>query len=452
MAEKIKIAELNFDTDKLDAALLETRKDIDSLTEGIRVQRKTIKDSNKAINEFTQANLKLANSGKKNSKQYKDNQAEIKKLKSAIDNETKALIKNETSQKNLKNEQKEINNVITIANAKRGQSVDYINKAKNALAQEVTTIKQARDQNKRLNTIRNNVNTKTKEGQIAIENLNKRLDKNNKFIDKNADKLTKQKNNIGNYGSALGGVSPILGQVSQKLTAVKEALNVFAVSMKTTNAATGKTSKALKIFKFALISTGIGAIVVILGSLITFLATTQAGIDKVTSVTRPLQAIFQSFIGVVQTLGGSLFKALSEPKKLLTDLVDFVKNNVINRFKAFAVILEAIQNRDFKGLRDGILQATTGVENLVDKTKDAGKKTAAFLKEAADKGDEIDRLQKSIEQGEADLILTRSKSQKQLRNLQLIANDRTLSAKKNNEAAEKALTIANNLADAEKAL
>src|SRR5690606_14458580 len=120
-------------------------------------------------------------------------------------------------------------------------------------------------------------------------------------------------------------------------------------------------------------------------------STTQAGIDKVTSVTKPLQAIFQSLFGVAQNLGESLYNVASKPKEAFSDLVDFVKNNVMNRFKAFGVILEAIENRDFKALRNGIAQGVTGIENLEDKVTNAAQKTASFLKEASARGSEIDR-------------------------------------------------------------
>ena len=82
-----------------------------------------------------------------------------------------------------------------------------------------------------------------------------------------------------------------------------KSLLVQREAMLASTAATTKSSKALRIFKIALASTGIGLILLALGSLVSFLTSTQEGIDKITSVTRPLQAIFQSLIGVFQKVG-----------------------------------------------------------------------------------------------------------------------------------------------------
>lgn len=159
---------------------------------------------------------------------------------------------------------------------------------------------------------------------------------------------------------------------------------------------TNASSASLKLFRIALISTGIGAIVVVLGSLIAFLTTTQSGIDKLTAVTAPLKAIFSALMGVLSELGGLLVDTFSNPKKALNDLYEFVKGNLINRFTAFGEILEGIINLDFKQVANGFGQAVTGVENLSDKVADAGAKTTAFFAKAAADGAKIAAITKQI--------------------------------------------------------
>ena len=365
MAQKIVIAELDIDINALLKSTSDLKKEIDAL-------KNTQKD--------------LAASGDKSSEAFVQNEAVLKSLNSAYASNVKVL--QESGQ-------------ATKTQADQAQLLSM------ALNTEVTSIAEARQQNQLLNKMRNETNATTAEGQAQIKALNAKLDENNKFIKDNADAYLQQKLNIGNYASALEGLSPqmsgfindLKGTYANLLSA-KEALIAQSSALVGTTTATSGASKALNFFKIALVSTGIGAIVVALGALISYLTTTQGGIDKLTAVTRPLQAIFQSLIGVLQNVGKYLFEAFSNPKKTLTELYEFVKQNLINRFTAFGKILEGIIELDFKKLTNGVLQAGTGVENLTDKIQQGAKETGKFLDVAIKKGQEIDRLKKEIERSE----------------------------------------------------
>lgn len=123
---------------------------------------------------------------------------------------------------------------------------------------------------------------------------------------------------VGDYGQAVQGVLPLMGgfgaqinAVIGQLTGIKTALSAMTATQKASAVATNLSSKALKLFRIALISTGIGAIVVALGSLVAYFTSTQAGADKVTKVLRPLQAVFSSLFGVLQDVGGAAFEVLT---------------------------------------------------------------------------------------------------------------------------------------------
>jgi hypothetical protein len=176
-------------------------------------------------------------------------------------------------------------------------------------------------------------------------------------------------------------------------TASTEALSI---AQGTATAVTTASTGALKLFRIALISTGIGAIVVLLGSLISFLTGTQAGIDKVSAVLEPLKAIFSALGSVLTTIGGKLVSVFENPKKALNNLYEFVKGNLINRFKAFGVILEGIITLDFKKVTNGALQAGTGIENLTDKIQAGVKASGKFLDENIKKGQQIAAINKLI--------------------------------------------------------
>lgn len=222
-------------------------------------------------------------------------------------------------------------------------------------------------------------------------------------------------------------------------TAATEAQATATIAGTTATTAATAASKGLKI---AMLAIPLVLLLSLLAPLISFLTSTQEGMDAITSVTRPLVAIFQSFIGVLQNVGKQLFDTFTNPKKAMNDLYEFVVQNLINRFKAFGVILQGIIELDFGKLSDGVLQAGTGVENLTGKIANAGKQTAAFLKEAADRGKEIDRLTKNIEIAEINInkqtqenITKRKELDKIVKNTSLNIKDRTKANEEQNQLA-----------------
>lgn len=176
-------------------------------------------------------------------------------------------------------------------------------------------------------------------------------------------------------------------------TATEAQASATAAATVVTNA----SSASLKLFKIALISTGVGALVVLLGSLVSYLTTTKSGIDALTAVTRPLQAIFQSLMNVASKLGSAIVDAINSPKKAILSFVDLLKENLLNRLKGMADLVKNIINLDFSAAGESAVQAATGVDNLGGKILTAAKNTKAFLKEAADRGSEIDKLTKEME-------------------------------------------------------
>ena len=121
-----------------------------------------------------------------------------------------------------------------------------------------------------------------------------------------------------------------------------------------TNASTGSLGK----LKIALISTGIGAIVVVIGLLIAAFLSTQRGADAVTRTLEPLKAILSSLIGVFQDLSTDIVDAFKNPQQALKDLGKAILDNIVNRFTAVGVILDGIANRDFSKITNGLVQMT----------------------------------------------------------------------------------------------
>lgn len=315
-----------------------------------------------------------------------------------------------------------------------------------------------------LKTVRDKVNLSSKEGRAEFEKQTKVINKLNSTVKRAEESGGDYQRSVGNYGKALGQSNPKIAAATNAMAKMKEGLIVTKVALMGTTKGLSGGSKALKIFKFALISTGIGAVVVALGALIAFLGTTQKGMDAVTKVTKPLKVIFGSILGVIQDLGERVFetgkkmlKALSKPKVLLQDLMEFIKNNVINRFKALGVIVQGLMNFDFKQMANGFLQLGSGVEDvigkvgkIVDKVGEMAESTGEFFRDAIEKGGQLAAIAIEISEKETEIGLIRAKAIDDMKALELIAKDTSKSAEERNKAGNDALVISKDLAEKEK--
>lgn len=321
-----------------------------------------------------------------------------------------------------------------------------------ALSQEATSIKDVREQNKLLNKLRNETNVTTAQGQEELQKLNQKLDENFKFVKQNGDEYLKQKLNIGNYESALRNVSPRLSGIVTQLKGYYSALVVAKEAIIAQTVATDASSRSLKVFKLALISTGIGAIVVALGTLITYLSTTQAGIDKVTSVLRPLTAIFKSLIGVLQQVGEFMFNAFANPKEALEDIYNYVKDKIIVQFKSFGKILEGIFTLDFSKVKEGFNDLANNAKGVLNDIAGVGKSVGKFFDDAIKKGQQIDQLTKANERAQNDFILLQAESNRQIKELELLSKDKSKTDAERNAAVQEAIRLSEELAQSEQVI
>ena len=212
--------------------------------------------------------------------------------------------------------------------------------------------------------------------------------------------------------------------------------------------ATNKSATSLKILRGAVISTGIGALVVALGSLIAYFTSTQEGIDKVNKVLTPLKVLFQTLWGVVQNVGKALVEAFTHPKQLLLDLGKFMQEQIINRataiidaFKGLGNILTGNFKEGLKQVGDAALQAATGVKDVVGKVKEAGKAVSDTIGEAIKRGQRIEEINQKLSSSEADFIEQTAKLKQEFKEQNMIAEDTIKTFAEREAAARKSIEI-----------
>lgn len=219
-------------------------------------------------------------------------------------------------------------------------------------------------------------------------------------------------------------------------------------ALNATAAATGNVSTGMKILRGAIIATGIGALVVVLGSLIAYFTSTQEGINKVNKVLTPLKVVFQTLIGVVQNFGKYLLEAITHPKQMLIDLLDFLKGQFMNRlngmidiFKGIGKIITGDIKEGIKQVGEAAAQTVTGVENVVGKVKDAGKAMSDTIDEAVKRGQRIEEINQKLSSSEADFIQQTAELKQLFKEQNMIAEDTTKTFAEREEAAKKSIEI-----------
>jgi len=340
------------------------------------------------------------------------------------------------------------------------------------------------------------VRTLGKNLTTGIKGITDKLKENEKAVGDN-------KRNVGNYEeavtNALGKVSIFgvnLGGVTRNIQAgiakgqglVKTTLaqaKAASVSATATTAqgtatagasvASGGLTAALKIVKIALISTGIGAIVVLLGSLVGAFASTQRGSDAFSKVLTPLKFIIQGILGVLQDLSfilvDKVMATFNEFKSanigdIFKKIGDAIVTNVLNRINSIGIAGKAIVkilSGDFKeGFKElGMLEykLLTGITDGTDKlgkgvelAKDGFDILKDKIKQSADEGTRYKEMTIAMELAQIRLATAIAISNRDMKEAMLISSDVTKTDEERIVALEKAIKLSNTKAAQEKEL
>jgi hypothetical protein len=244
-----------------------------------------------------------------------------------------------------------------------------------------------------------------------------------------------------------------LGKVREGLDKVKTSLTAANAGFK--SAATGSNifTQALKILKTAIIATGIGALIVALGSLISYFTKTQRGADFVHRVMKSIGAITSVLVDRMSALGEVIFKAFSNPKKAISDLWEAIKTNIVNRFEglinlfgAVGTGLEALWKRDIQGLKNAateagtaIVQMTTGLdENQQKRVANSIKGVADEIKAESKAAWDLEKARQALEKREISFIETESRLRAEIDKNRTAEKDFKLSTEERLEANRRA--------------
>lgn len=318
------------------------------------------------------------------------------------------------------------------------------NKAAKQRAKESLGLVSAYDrESRRLNELRKRYKNlavqeraNSKEAKELLKNITK-LDKSLKSIDKT---VGQSQRNVGNYGDALKelqsttgvfgreiallkGVMKSLNTVFSNATATSKTNTVateinagakvtnaratqsLTAAQKAMNIATNFGTKALRLFKVALIGTGIGALLVALGSFVAFLTRSQDGIDGVSKKLAQLTAVGDVVIDRFAQIGEGISKIFSGD---VTEGLDLIKTSFDGITEEIALEVELAGQLEELVIKLGRQQQLFAAESSksVTLTKELtliAKDKLKTDKERVAALEEINKIELDIEQKKLDL-------------------------------------------------
>ncbi|MDO1446279.1 hypothetical protein Q0590_08450 [Rhodocytophaga aerolata] len=168
----------------------------------------------------------------------------------------------------------------------------------------------------------------------------------------------------------------------------------------------------------------IGLFLTSLISLVTLLQENTQFMEFFTRTFGILSTITKAISNEIVKFGENFVKALSDPKQLLIDFGNLIKENIENRFKAFGVIVKAIGDRDLKALANGLLQASTGVSDITGKFSRGASAASDFAKGIYSQADALNKLNLERKQLEREEILSLSRTKQMLAEEERLKNIR----------------------------
>ena len=241
--------------------------------------------------------------------------------------------------------------------------------------------------------------------------LETNINKADRVLGKFSAKNKKMANDVSTGTSQIKGVFKDMGsQITGALGTASGSLGMFASSMSTAFGGVNLLTGGMTKLKIALISTGIGAILILLASLFTYFTQSQDGANNLSIAMSGLKAVFSVIIDTLSALGGGLVDLFVNPMENLKSFGAAINTFMIERFnlvlrgiQGMSVAFDLLMQREFKlagmvakqALKDIVLGATPvgwamelvarGVEKVIEKfgeASDEAKQAMALQQDA----------------------------------------------------------------------
>lgn len=224
--------------------------------------------------------------------------------------------------------------------------------------------------------------------------------------------------------------------------------------------------KAMKSLKVAIAATGIGALVVLLGSVITYFTKTQRGADLLSKATRGLGAAVDVITDRFSAFGERVVGVFKNPQQALKDFGTLIKNNIQNRIEGMLELLPALGKAISLALKgqfkeagktavDAVGKVTLGVESVTESTQKLIEGTKGLVQEINEESRAAARLEaanQKLQDREIAMIKTRAETRRDIEKARLVAADQSKTTQERAEALQQAIDLEKRLSEDEIAI
>ena len=223
-------------------------------------------------------------------------------------------------------------------------------------------------------------------------------------------------------------------QVSGELTGSLDKMTGGAITKFTAFKGTLKgVTGGFKSLRVAILSTGIGALIVAIGALTAAFTGSEEGQNKFAKIMTVIGALTGNFVDLLADLGEKIIEVFENPKQAITDFANLIKENITNRFEGMLELIPQL-GKAVKLLFSGefaeagevaanaAAKVVLGVEDITDKIESATQATKEFVKEQINEANaaaSVADMRAKADKIERKLIVDRSKLESEIALLRL---------------------------------
>ena len=252
-----------------------------------------------------------------------------------------------------------------------------------------------------------------------------------------------------NVKSNIGDVSKDAGNAASEFKIMGVSLN----GVKRGFASAAVTAKGMfGSIKAGLISTGIGAFVVLVGSLIAYFKSTKDGAEKLERAMAGFGAVISVITDRLSGFGEVIVSAFEDPQQAVKDLWEAIKTNLLNRVQgmidAFGFLGKTIESalsfdwdemkENAAGFGESMVQVATGVDDLTGKMADGFKSLGDEIEKDVAAAMALKKATQDLRQLENDFAKERAQTRQEIQKARLEALDESKTAEERLKALQKA--------------
>jgi len=244
----------------------------------------------------------------------------------------------------------------------------------------------------------------------------------------------------------------------------KEVQNTSGSTQQLSRGALGTVTKGFVTLRGAMMATGIGALLVLIGSLTAAFKRSEEGQNKFAKILGVIGSVTGNLLDLLADLGEGIISVFENPKQALIDFKNLLVTNITNRFKAIldtvgflGSAIKSVFKGDFnealesaKKAGSSFVDSFTGVENSIGKATNAVKEFGREVIKDAKSAAKVADQRAAADKAARDLIIERANAERDIAELREKAADKeNVSTEERIKALEEAGRISEELAQKE---